>query len=367
MKELKDIAWNVSEKEYRKDIAISYSTLSTYAKEGFKGVYAILSGRKLDTGSLRHGSMVDTLLTDADNFDDLYKVMNYQKPTDMMRSIADAVWDKYKESSLDKVPKKSLLDIINSKGFGGESWKSDTKINKVIDGGGEYYSLLSYVGDKQLAHPDDYHLAVKCVNELRSNPYTSWIFKESDTIKVYYQLKFKMTFQGWAVDDEQQKLLTNEWKNKPDAKSDKLNDNIRCMFDIIVVDYANKRIYPIDLKTTSMPEEDFHLAIQDWYYELQACKYSFILRSICKADDYFKDFEVNSFCFLPINKFSLNPQIYRYLKSTSNLQTKFVDYKGRLHKPWYSYLEDVRWHIKEWEWRYSREIVQNRGINNVIF
>ena len=35
MKSIRDIAWNVSEEEYRADTAISYSTLSRFEREGW--------------------------------------------------------------------------------------------------------------------------------------------------------------------------------------------------------------------------------------------------------------------------------------------------------------------------------------------
>ena len=38
MRSLKDISWNISEEDYRKDPALSYSTLARFYREGFNNL-----------------------------------------------------------------------------------------------------------------------------------------------------------------------------------------------------------------------------------------------------------------------------------------------------------------------------------------
>ena len=61
MKSLKDIAWNVTEEEYRADPALSYSTLSKFNREGFDNLEHLFD--KTESPSLLFGSIVDCLLT----------------------------------------------------------------------------------------------------------------------------------------------------------------------------------------------------------------------------------------------------------------------------------------------------------------
>lgn len=360
IKELKDISWNVTEPEYRADRAISYSTLSTFAREGIKGLRRVLEGVKLDSASLRHGSAVDTLLTDSENFNNFYIVTNYNKPSDLVKSIVDLIWEKSDKTgnNMKNLSPSFLLSCIDEIGYGASNWKAETKINKVVDEGNEYFQLLPLtMTGKQLLHQVDYDYAVKCVDTLKNHKYTSWIFDTSNpNIKIYYQLKFKITFDDFGGIN-------------PLAWQDQLleENTIRCMFDIIVVDYERKIILPIDLKTTSHTEEDFELSIQDWYYDLQATKYSYTLRQVCKHDDYFKDFKVLPFCFLPINKFNLNPQLYEYETSISDIQHTFRDYKGLTHLAWYEYLKKVRWHLEKQEFNFNMSTVINNGKNKVKF
>lgn len=359
-KELPEISWKVDEPTYRKDKAVSYSTLSTFAREGVRGLKKLVDGFKLNTPSIRHGSAVDTLLTDESNFNNFYLVSNYNKPSDLIRSIIDLVWensDKTK-NNLKKLDQEFLLKCINEIGYGASNWRDKTKIDKVVEEGNDYFQLLPLTSpNKELLHQDDYDYAANCVKVLKTHPYTSWIFSEIDSnIKIYYQLKFKIKHKDFNT-------------NNPLSWKDELieEDTIRCMFDIILVDYENKKIYPIDLKTTSHFEEDFHLSIQDWYYDLQATMYSYILREVCKQDDYFKDFEVLPFQFLPINKFALNPQLWEYPDSIHDIQKSFKDYKGQIHHPWYYYLNQVKWHFENKEFRYRSSTVINKGKNIIKF
>lgn len=369
-KSLYDISWQVSEGEYRQDKAISYSMLATFAKKGFRGVQEVLEGLKLDTKSIRYGSLVDTLLTDFDNFNNLYVVSDYNEPTDVIRNIINEIWDysKGEIASLEEFAEKYdniFLNIINANNYGGDNWRPETKIKKIIEGGEEYFGLLHLTKDgKTLVHQNDYNMAIESVNAIRTHPFTKWLF-DKEHIKVYYQLKFKMNY----LQEEFQYAVLNTYENPLQWKDQLLEENtIRCMFDIIAVDYKNKIIFPIDLKTTSYNEEDFETAITDWFYPIQATMYSYILREVCKVDDFFKDFKIEAFRFLPINKFNNNPQFFVYEDSVNDAQkTSFIDPKGKIHEPWYELLRKVRWHIDNSNFQYHMQTQLNRGINYVNF
>lgn len=360
IKELSSISWNVDESTYRKDPAISYSTLSVFAREGFKGLQRVLSGEKITSSALEHGSMVDTLLTDVENFNNIYFIADFDKPSDVIKNICDNVWQitQGKIDSLKKVNQDILLACINAAKYGGSNWKTATKIDKVINEGGDsYFKLLGYAHNKNkiIAHRDDYIRAEQCVNTLKTHPFTAYVFDTNDpNIKIYYQLKFKMSLGKGK---------------RPLHWQDNFADNecIRCMFDIIRVNYKEKWIEPIDLKTTGKDESNFENSMADWYYDLQATKYSYILRSVCACDEYFKGFIIKPFSFMVINKFNLTPLIYVYPDSVNNTQNEFRDYLGRKHKPWYAYLNDVRWHIKNNQFSYSKEAITNNGKINVKF
>ena len=117
------------------------------------------------------------------------------------------------------------------------------RIKQVKENCEEYYSLLSLAQDKKVLSQSDYDDVLRCVEELRLNSATSYFFDEplSDDIEKVFQLKFKAEFEGIGV---------------------------RCMFDELIVDHTNKVIYPIDLKTTGHPEEEFEGSFVQWRYEI---------------------------------------------------------------------------------------------------
>lgn len=368
-KDFKEICWNVTEAEYREDSAISYSTLSTFAKKGFRGLKEILDGAKFSSASLRHGSVVDTLLTEPENFDNLYIVAQFTMPSETVKTIIEEVWEKMKSAeiyeslqNISEAYEEAFLMIINANNYGGSNWKPETKIKKIVEEGQNYYNLLTLTaGGKELVAQEDYNLAINCVDTLKNNPYTSKYLTESEDLKIYYQSKFKINF---AVSDISrifaEPVPIYGWKNNEFS-----DDTIRCMFDIIVVDYVNKTIQPIDLKTTYAPEDEFRNSFYKWFYDIQATMYSYILRQVIANDNYFNDFKVLPFKFMPINKFTLSPFLYNYELSTSNYQDEILDDDNQVHTPWYKLLQQVRWHIKNQEFNYPMSVVLENGIKQL--
>lgn len=87
------------------------------------------------------------------------------------------------------------------------------------------------------------------------------------------------------------------------------------MFDELIVDHVEKIIYPIDLKTTGHPEEDFEQSFLTWRYMIQAQLYSYILSEVVRRDEYFRDFKIAHYTFIPINRITLAPLIWRYYEN----------------------------------------------------
>jgi hypothetical protein len=104
--------------------------------------------------------------------------------------------------------------------------------------------------DKKIVSTQTYQDAVTCVEQLKSSDATKWYFMEDspfdDTIERLYQLKFKGEFDGIPL---------------------------RIMADLIIVDHANKIIYPCDLKTSYKNEWDFYKSFYEWRYKESISKF----------------------------------------------------------------------------------------------
>lgn len=339
VKEINELSWDVDEITYRKLEAISYSTISTFCRDGLKGLQYL--GVSKDSASLRYGSLVDTLLTEEHNINNKFKIIDFKIPSDLILKILTRIAEntKYTINDLNKIDEKTLITCINEIGYGADNWKDQTKINKIIDEGNQYFHLLVSNTDKIILSVIDLNFAKQSVKILKNNEFTKYLFEDNPftKCKTYFQLKFKHIYKGVLL---------------------------KCMFDIIYIDYENKIIYPIDLKTTSKNESEFEDSFLSWRYDIQATMYSFILREIISQDDYFKDFTVAPFKFLVINKYNNTPLFWKYNESVNFEQNYIIKDNKRLI-PWYEVVEDINRHLKEKQFLYNYEALNNEGVMNI--
>ena len=86
IKSLKEISWDVSEDTYRKDPALSYSTLAKFEREGFNKLDSLFD--HIDTPSLTFGSAVDSIITGGEEeFNARFMVAEFPSIPDSIISI----------------------------------------------------------------------------------------------------------------------------------------------------------------------------------------------------------------------------------------------------------------------------------------
>ena len=334
-KSIKEIAWNVSEEEYRNDEAYSYSTLSQFSREGVSCIPYLKD--KKDSASLRFGSLTDTLLTESHELKNKFVVSDFNKPSDTIAKIVTDIWESSDKTNnnLATIDAAIILSHIIKENYQ-SNWKNPTRINKIIEEGQEYFKVLSESKDKVLMTQSDYNDAMYCVDVLKTNPYTAKYFYDNPfdkNVERWYQLKFKVKVGEYSI---------------------------RCMFDRLIVDHVNKTIQPIDLKTTGKNEEDFEDSFESWCYYLQSSMYSYILRTVCLKDEYFKDFVVLPFMFICINRYNKKPVIWVDSDSIYDNNTR-VNSNGKKLKGWYNLLQELDWHIKNKMLDYSYLTYKGNG------
>lgn len=287
-KELNSISWQVSEKQYREDPALSYSTIAKYDREGFNNLDKLFE--HISTPSLTLGSCVDTLITGSqEEFNNLFYVADIPSMGDKEKQMADALYDKCHEhfSSLPEVPDEYILYVADNLSFQ-KNWRADTRVRVIKERCSIYYSLKANAEGKQIVDMNTYYKVQQMVKALKESSATHSYFADNDPmspIKRYYQLKFKAKLKGVTY---------------------------RCMADLILVDYENKKIIPCDLKTSSHKEWDFQESFCQWDYMIQARLYWTIIKANLMADDYFKDFTLDNYRFIVVNKDSLKPLVWEF-------------------------------------------------------
>lgn len=306
IKELCDIAWNVPESVYRADPALSQSTLGTYEKLGFNGLDHLFD--KKETPSLTFGSCVDSILTGGmDEFNSRFSVMDINITEGGMNVVSQLLSMNLPFDTFEEIPEQIVSLAAKDVGF----WQADKwdkkRYSEVLKTGNisEYYSIARN-NDKTIISIDTYNDVLACVAALRESPATSGYFAENDPfspVRRYYQLKFKGSHAGVSY---------------------------RGMMDLLVADYENKVIYPCDLKTSSHMEWDFEESFIQWGYNWQARLYWRLIRMNLDSDAYFKDFKLEDFKFIVVNRKTLTPLVWEF-PLTQAIGT-LVDDKGNKYR-----------------------------------
>lgn len=296
-KSLYDISLKITEEEYRADPALSYSILAKYEREGFNNLNKLFD--KVESPSLTFGSAVDSIITGGqEEFNERFIIADYPSIPDSIIKIVKTLFEFFNSTNrtLDSIEDDYIIKYTELYNYQ-LNWKPETRVKVIKEKGTEYYNLLFLSQGKTLLDNTTYNDVCRAVEALKSSDSTSWYFQEDNpfdnSIERLYQLKFKSTFN---------------------------NIDYRCMMDLIVVDYNNKTIQPIDLKTSYKNEWDFYKSFVEWNYQIQNRLYYRILEDNIKRDDYFKDFKILPYKDIVICKTSLTPLVwdcdFTYAKGT---------------------------------------------------
>ena len=305
-KELKDISWQVSEKKYRADPALSYSTLAKYEREGFNKLDYLFD--HISTQSLLEGSMVDCLITGSqDEFDDLYYVADYPSIGDKEKQIVLTLYDRLHTiyAQFLSIPYEEILSILCEFDWQ-KNWRDSTRVKVFSERVGSFYNLIIQADNKTVVDSNTYNRILKMVQTLKTSPTTQGYFADNDpmsSVKRYYQLKFRAKFESVCY---------------------------RCMADLIIVDYEEKKVYPIDLKTSGHKEWDFQDSFEQWSYMIQARLYWRIIKVNMSNDPYFKDFTLEDYRFIVINKESLTPLVWEF--PLTRAKGTLIDKEGKEYR-----------------------------------
>ena len=291
-KNLYDISWQVDEPTYRADEALSYSTLAKFAREGFNKLDSLFD--KVETPSLTFGSAVDALITGGqEEFDNNFMVADFEVPTDSVLKMVLVLFEEFgvTHNTLSSIPNEEIIGRTEALKYQ-LNWKPETRAKVIKEQGGTYYSLLYSANGRKIIDTATMEQIDAAVRALRHSRGTEFFFAPNNQFNTdivrEYQLKFKAILHGV---------------------------NYRCMADLLVVDHANKIVYPIDLKTSSHTEWDFYQSFIQWRYDIQARLYWRIIRDNMDRDPMFKDYKLADYKFIVVNRNTLTPLVWEFNKT----------------------------------------------------
>lgn len=278
-----DISWKVSEPEYRADPALSYSTLQRYEREGgFRSIPTL--AEEISSPALTFGNLVDALVTGGyADFDSVYYVADLPELSEALQNIARVLFERFgTEKSFDELLDDQLSEIGKEcEYYAGDKYAA-YRAKLIRENCREYYNVLSSATGKTLISQKDYDDAVACKDAFLSSPYTQHYFSTNENQELYFQLKFK-------------------------GEDPSNHMPYRCMMDMVKVDFAEKKVYPFDIKTTSKPEEEFYKSYLQFLYNLQSRNYWRLLRQNMDKDPYYREFKLMDYTFLVVNRVTLSP------------------------------------------------------------
>lgn len=320
-KSLYDISWKVIEEEYRANTAYSYSTLSKFNREGFSKLNKLFN--KEASPSLMFGGLVDTLLTDSDNFNNRYLVAEFPKIPESLTIVVTNLFNSFKDlySNINDIPdeeivKETILNEYHLRSL------PPTRVKGIKEKGEEYYSLLHLSTDKTLINQADYQDSLNCVTIIKNSEVTKNYFAPNNpfdtNIERFYQLKFKGEYEGIPI---------------------------RCMSDLLIVDHENKIITPCDLKTTSYGEWEFYNSFIKYGYWIQAQLYWEIIRQNLDKDDLYKDYKLADYEFIVVSRYNCDPLIWKYPHTTVITDCIYGSKGQHICKNWRKIIKELHYYL----------------------
>lgn len=320
-KELNEISWDVPESVYRADPALSYSTLARYEREGFDKLDSLFD--QISTPSLTQGSMVDALITGGEEeFNERFYVADFPSIGEKEQQIADKLFLYHNAdcAGFSAIPKDDIIAAANEIAYY-KNWKDETRVKVLTERCSQYYNLKYLAAEKTIVDTDTYEQVLAMVNVLKYRPATQEYFMPDDpfsNVKRYYQLKFKATLEG--ID-------------------------YRCMADLILVSYNDKKIIPCDLKTSGSGEYNFEHSFLKWLYVIQSRLYWRIIRDNLDKDPYFKDFELADYRFIVVNKKTLTPLVWEF--PLTKTYGTLVDKEGNEYRDPFAIGKELRHYLDD--------------------
>lgn len=228
-----------------------------------------------EKGGFIIGSALDVLLTGEEGiFDKLFYTSNLSnKPSDVEMSIITMVYD--------SVTDKDVKDLENYpelilKAATIHNWqaryKPETKVNKLVEAGNDFFNELRIKGDRQLLSVEEKTTIDKIYDSLISHSRTSKYFdrqkiEQDNNIKIYYQFPLYFKLNGIEC---------------------------KALFDILVFMETENGpiILPVDLKTTYEPTIKFDRVLRKFRYDLQGAWYTIALKTV------YPDHKIANFKFI---------------------------------------------------------------------
>jgi hypothetical protein len=296
------------------------------------------------------GTLVDLMLTSTkQEFDDKYVVIpDETKCSDAVKAIIDKVSEYIQEVAEDYFGtflseyRDKILDCCNNTNYQA-NWKDDTRVDKIIKEGSEYFELLKSIAGKTPVVQSEYSKAVNCVAALKADPYT----------KPYVDKKFYTN----------QKIAGVQILDKVIISFTHRGVLIKGELDRVIVNPNTKEITPIDFKTTSKSVNGFKYEFWKYRYDFQAAVYYKGILESPQFKEYFdQGYVLNNFLYIVVEKELTNvPLCFEISQEVLNIGFSGGVYEDREYLGFEQALSMYIYAEVNGEWTYTKEYLENGG------
>lgn len=329
MKKFKILTCDVSEQYYRDFPAISYSKIAKFESDGPS---SLITEFKKSTDSMKFGSIVDTLLTNINEFDNKYIVLDFKKPSDAICEIIEVLYaevkDKPEYPTLESLPHASLIAVMDMKGYR-TTITPDARLKYIFKDGGAYFQYLKNACDKEAVEVDTFQKAITLVNSIKQSKYVpKELFTKTKGVEVLTQSKLFLK-------------------------------NLKSMYDYIIINHNDKTILPIDLKIVDYKAAEFYRSFFKFKYYRQAEVYTNLLKLVIEEEGSFIDYKILPFTFLVASKIENKVLQYQFTPVYVNGELMIFD---KAYPSYITLIDQIQWHLDNKEFVYSRQEVEQNGI-----
>lgn len=284
---------------------------------------------KQDGEKLRLGTIVHQIVLEPEK----YQVATIEFPTETIKTLVDTVYEAnlisldntgLAETEL-KDYEKEIITCAKNMNYG-QSWKEDTLVKKVLDGGNDYYEFLKRSKGKLIVDSDTFAQATSCKAAVNSNEDATHLLVSSGNFDGYNELEV-----FWTDTTGVQPI------------------DCKAKLDRLIINEKQKKFYIVDLKTTSKSISLFRRSFEAFKYYRQLSFYKRAAHEWLKQqgkDDYgFAGAFIITVESFGHNECMVFPVSMKYIHAGGAEIVKV--------------LKRISWHYQNTNWINSMEHVQN--------
>lgn len=291
------------------------------------------------------GSVVDIMLVGSkDEFEEKFaRIPDESRCSESVKAIVDAVFAEM--SALEgtvQVDRDMVLKHCNNLSYY-NNWKDDTRIDKILADGKDYFELLKTTQGKTTITESEYARALSCVMALKSDEFTKpYVDKKHDkNVEFWDKFIIEFNFKGFDLKGE---------------------------LDRVCINHTDKTITPIDFKTTGKPITGFEYEFFTYRYDFQAAVYFRGLIEHPKVNELRdKGYSVADFLYIVVETNLFNePMIFNVDADVREIGFSGGTLNsGRKLEGFVTALDRLQYALDNNAWKFPKEYYLNKGKLNI--